>query len=183
VYYEIGGPYSQLATKAAFSGFFGKFTYVISYDLVGKAKYDDEKKLCSSGGWFSCTACYEYRSTRKQSVKFVLKNVEIHLPKWTDYNTGSQEEKQAWDSFISGLTTHEEGHRTIAEKQEGEQYFEGTGDWGDASWWARQDADEKWLDKVIAELESRKTKDKQLQQQYETDTNHGATQGAVLPQL
>lgn len=43
----------------------------------------------------------------------VTVSVSVSLPNWTGYKNAPASEQKAWDSMISNLTSHEEGHVAI----------------------------------------------------------------------
>ena len=120
----------------------------------------------------------------------VLRNITwriettITLPTWIGYGEACDEVKEEWDRFISALRGHEEGHDTIAENA-----LENANPLATISSDKKSDCDpdtavhKAWDDadeKYDAECARLRGVVAQASDQHDTDTDHGATQGATL---
>lgn len=129
------------------------------------------------------------------SVVFTL-TCDILLPKWTGYDNGTDKEKTEWNRFIAALTVHENGHCTrylahqaaiqaAAAALDGKSVtIEGPcpeGCPGIETVFGKAVA--KKVDDLAnanAAYSAEYTASDTEQQNYDTTTDHGATQGATL---
>lgn len=124
---------------------------------------------------------------------------EILLPNWTGYDSATQAEKQEWDRFIAALTTHEQGHCDRYLTDANRQAFQNAvaaalgGQSIDISLPCPEDCshpDSAFKEAVQSAVQGLLDNNQgvqnvlnqmeQVQQQYDTDTRHGETQGATL---
>lgn len=101
-------------------------------------------------------------------------NIETILPSWTDEGSADSLLQNKWDAYLLNLTTHEQGHGTNGKRaaDEIEKALLATPVQRDCN------ALKTELDKRAYDI-IHKHNDWDLQ--YDTDTNHGKTQGAVFP--
>ena len=111
----------------------------------------------------------------KCSMKKVLFKVKytIILPHWTNYRKVSRDWQQAWDRFYTALEAHENKHKdiTIRAAKEIEASIMQLGD--------RESCAELKLEADRICRDGYK-KLRQTQIKFDTDTNHGATEGVIL---
>ncbi len=102
-----------------------------------------------------------------------IESITVELPKWQDFDKASEPEKEAWAKFIKAVRVHEQGHvdrvRNYMEKNLPEDLKSIRG-----STMKELSAENK---RVLQEVTKALRDDADA---YDVDTNHGATQGAVL---
>ena len=131
----------------------------------------------------SCPGGYRYTVSTTRTITWSI-STTITLPKWTDgYSDGCDEVKAEWDRFLAALTTHEQGHDQVSEKAltdaQPSTTIIGVGsDRVEATAVANAQADLEA--KYAAEGQRLLDAINAANDQYDADTDHGATQGAVL---
>ena len=124
---------------------------------------------------------------------------EILLPNWTGYSQATPAEKQEWDRFIAALTTHEQSHCDRYLTDANRQAFQNAvaaalgGQSIDINLPCPEDCshpDSAFQEAVRSAVQNLLDNNQgvqnvldqmeQVQQQYDTDTRHGETQGATL---
>ncbi len=174
-YYDVGGPYYQLALKLG-PDEWGTASAVLTYRLL-TGNISTKKEADSS-----CSDCYRRVVTYKRDVEFYADKLKIRLPNWTAYSSASADEKKAWDSMIAALTAHEQHHIDIYKEFNAVVNLQGVG--SDCLYSkAKQAAWEAFKKKLDDEFKKREDENEKKQKQYDADTNHGANEGVVLPQV
>ena len=120
---------------------------------------------------------YEYRVApgercRLTSASVILRSVVV-LPEWTNASTAPPDVARGWRPFLAALRTHEEGHRSRAKAQ-------GVFLWQSLLGLEGDDCDD--LQRVVQEVaDGVIAEGREAQLNYDRDTGHGLTQGAVWP--
>ncbi len=131
----------------------------------------------------SCPGGFRYKVSITRTIVWSIKTT-ITLPKWADgYTSACAEVRAEWDRFLAALTTHEEGHDRVAEEALTNANplttIIGMGsdcDRDTAIANARADLEAKYS----AEAQRVSNIVKAASDQYDDETDDGATQGAVL---
>ncbi len=174
--YGVDGAYSGLCRAMRSQGFAGghfartrcEFTYGYAPNVVYQV--DQEACVC--------------RCTATPVGLGVDVAIDVDFPDWQDYASGNTCEKDHWDSFISNLKAHEEGHveRCKAIRGNIETALDTPSESGEAA--ACQEACDSAVEKLDAEMTRRfntaMTAGNAEQESYDSTTRHGATQGATL---
>ncbi len=136
-----------------------------TFDYEGKTyfKIENDRKVCCWDFWVTeCDAPYE---------------AAVTLPRWggCDY---------CWDQFLEGLVKHEQGHVDLckAYSEKLEELIQGAtaSECADDCETAKLAATNNLVDKVEELAMAAKSEFDQKQDDYDNQTNHGETQGAVL---
>ncbi len=180
-------------------------TSPVGYDVP-----TDYANICSyvssnspvAGGYFAQTVAkypftYDYDVTPKQDLKLCTCNcvvkpknldvqieVSVDFPDWSGYGADNACQQGKWDDFSSNLKTHEEGHVSI--------YKSGVAtiksQLGEASATVDAVTCQQACDSAVTQLDGDADQkyasamsdvDKQ-QDNYDSNNQHGATQGAIL---
>jgi len=177
--------------------------YNISTDYSDICSYVRSNGIpTSEGSFFAVTGC-EYKYAYDEDVtpqpdqkactcKCIAKpanvdvgaTISVNFPNWQGYDAANQCQKETWDSFINGLKTHEEFH--VLMYKDGVNIIKETIDTPSFTVEATS-CDEACTDAVTRndkEFERRfDVGEKEVlkrQTDYDRDTGHGKTQGAVL---
>jgi predicted secreted Zn-dependent protease len=118
----------------------------------------------------------------------VALEIKVIFPQWKQFDQASQDCKNKWNTFMTNLKTHEEGHVRIC--RDGKQTIErvlrekwiGKSATKSAATceMACQAAFNELNDGVNADFSTELNKINEAQEKYDRDTNFGETQGAVL---
>jgi predicted secreted Zn-dependent protease len=109
---------------------------------------------------------------RLSDARVLLRSTVI-LPEWTNVSTARPEVARGWREFLAALRTHEEGHRSRA-KAQGVFLWQSLLGLEAGTCDDLQTLVEETADRVIEEGRA-------AQLDYDRDTGHGRTQGAVWP--
>jgi len=112
------------------------------------------------------------RRCRVQDARVLLRST-IVLPEWTNVSTARREVGAGWREFVDALRHHEEGHRNRA-KAQGVFLWQSLLGLEASTCAGLQRLVEATAGRVIEE-------GRQAQVEYDRDTGHGSTQGAVWP--
>lgn len=129
-----------------------------------------EKKFKFPDGHAGYTEVYlAVKSDQTECVTEVILTTTTTLPNWKDRNKACTAVKDEWDRFMRDTNTHEEGHVKI-----GEEYYEGV--------------ENDFIGKTINEArniidEKREDFKENFIKDYDSQTDHGAKQGAELDTL
>lgn len=174
--YSLNSNYHGLCNEVTFgglgNGFFAQARCRFSYNLVSSFEPVPNLEACTC----SCTA----------NVSELTLNAAINIdfPDWTNYNLGTQCEKDHWDQFLQNLKIHEEGHasRDMDTKNNIEPIMRSlTGQATAANCSLACDTAFNTLKTNLRNaLVSGVNTLNQEQERYDNDTRHGVTQGAVL---
>ncbi len=144
---------------------------------TGGTKWDDGKKYAALTTW---DIRYRYETTSKNgrySIKSVTTNVGIvyRFPRWLATPSTSKEQlAEMWHTYMDHLKTHEFGHKDLAVKTAAEI--------NETLASLNSFSSSRELDKEAHRLAEKKLKRlKEAQVEYDAETHHGETQGAVLP--
>lgn len=106
-------------------------------------------------------------------------STNINMPAWAEYGEASAEEKACWDLFHGNLQTHEDGHKAIYDQaNEAIQNISvppQTVPCADAAATANA-----MMDSYQAQYDTIYSAANDASAAYDTNTNHGETQGATL---
>ena len=179
-YYDVSGPYYQLALKMSNEGpggFWGRTTAQVGYRIEPWYEY--------AGSVFdpSCVGCRRYHCEIIAHVHFTVSDVTILLPHWTDYDTGTPAQKKAWDQMIYALEfLHEMGHVALFVGFGGVEDAYGTG-----SSCTRGKACNAAMRVVFTQgrqmYQKRLSATESANKIYDDITENGGTQGVELPQI
>jgi predicted secreted Zn-dependent protease len=95
----------------------------------------------------------------------VTVKTRITMPRWSEYDSACQAEKDEWDRFIAALEAHEQGHIDLVK-----QHLSGIDDQ-----MAGQSADaakQVWLS-ALGDLQA-------ASDSYDVDSDHGRNQGTII---
>ena len=111
--------------------------------------------------------------------------ITVTFPNWVDYDGGTQCEKDEWDRFIENAKVHEEGHVELCEQGRADIETRLQNAPSQTSPGATcQVACNAAVDRLEADMQHRFdegfAQSEQEQDDYDRDTEHGQTQGAVL---
>lgn len=141
----------------------------------GGTKWNDGKVYSAVTSWDIKYGYEVFVENGRCSIKSVKTDVEIvyRLPRWVSCTSGS-ELTGIWDSYLERLKHHEFGHKDIAVKAATEvnevlASLSGFDSQTELDQEASLRAEEKFRHM------------KQAQVEYDQETRHGETQGAVLP--
>jgi predicted secreted Zn-dependent protease len=100
-----------------------------------------------------------------QPTATVTVSIKITMPRWVEYSSASQAEKDEWDRFFAALLEHEQGHVDLVNQQLSgidAQLAAGFPD----------DVGPTW-ETALNQLQS-------ASDNYDTETDHGANQGTTI---
>lgn len=130
-----------------------------------------------------CPDGHRYTASITRTITSWSIKTTITLPKWTGYDSACDAEKAEWDRFLAALTAHEEGHDKASEdalkNANPLTTITGVGSACDEAT-AVANAQADLAAKYAAEGQRVQAAIDAANTQYDTDTDHGATQGAVL---
>jgi Bacterial protein of unknown function (DUF922) len=95
----------------------------------------------------------------------VTVNTRITMPRWVEYGSASQPEKDEWDRFIAALEAHEQGHIDIVKQQLSGIDEQMAGPSPDA-------AKQIWQN-ALSDLQS-------ASDNYDAQSDHGRNQGTII---
>ncbi len=95
----------------------------------------------------------------------VTVKTKITMPRWPEYGSAAQAEKDEWDRFFAALQTHEQGHIDLVKQQLSGIDDQMTGNSPDA-------AKQIWGN-ALRDLQS-------ASDSYDTQTDHGRNQGTII---
>lgn len=95
----------------------------------------------------------------------VTVKTKITMPRWREYGSVSQAEKDEWDRFFAALQAHEQGHIDLVKQQLSGIDDQMTGNSPDA-------AKQTW-GSALRDLQS-------ASDNYDTQTDHGRNQGTII---
>ena len=137
-------------------------------------KWNDGKTYAAVTSWDIRYRYDVFHEAGRCSIKSVKTNVDIvyHLPRRTSSPSGPDLSAQ-WDSYMKRLKEHEFGHKDLAVKAAAEinQILASLADFSSES------ELEQEIDRQTEEM-FRRLKEEQVD--YDDETRHGETQGAVL---
>lgn len=158
------------------------------YDIDGNSVDDLRKQMRNNGTRWNDGKIYAALTTwdirynydiqtedGKCAVKSVKTDVDIvyHLPRRIT-NNAEDELARTWDNYYERLKEHEYGHKELAVKAAGEinETLASLDRYSSRAELERE---------VKKAIQAKLSKLNQLQVEYDEHTNHGATQGAILP--
>ena len=183
--YEDRNPYPQKVRPNVVLEISEKYQY---YDIDGKCvqelqhsmktngtKWNDGKVYAALTTW---DIDYHYKIEKiagRYSIKSAETDVSIiyRFPRWVPAAPPQQQMTDAWTSYMDNLKVHEFGHKDLAVKAAGEinDMLASLGSFG-----SKSDLDRE-AEKVV-KSKLREMKDTQVD--YDAETHHGETQGALL---
>jgi predicted secreted Zn-dependent protease len=95
----------------------------------------------------------------------VTVKTKITMPRWPEYGTACQAEKDEWDRFFAALEAHEQGHVDLVRQHLGGIDEQMAGQSSDG-------AKQLWVS-ALQDLQS-------ASDNYDVDTDHGRNQGTVI---
>jgi len=127
----------------------------------------DEVDRRKAGAHVTWTPSYSVKKDHEKYVTSVDIKVPItkEMPVWVDRGTASAADQKKWDTFEAALELHEQGHIKIARKG-----FQGV---GESMLDMPASTGKQTFDNGVIRVQGESD-------DYDTKTNHGATQGAVL---
>lgn len=156
---------------------YGDEEHELREEMNEKGHLDEDGEMYDAYTYWNISWNYLYKQTANvcsaESIDVTV-DVTIHLPRWENQSGGSASLKSKWEQYIDDLTLHEEGHRAFADEG-GQKVYETLSQIG-----AYPTCDElknKVSEKGQAVIEEVRSKNKQ----YDDETSHGLTQGAVFP--
>ena len=177
--------------------------YNISTDYSDICAYIHSNGIRTSGGRFFAATRWEYKYAYDQDVTPVPDRVactckctsaptnidigvttSVEFPNWLGYDSANQCQKDHWDEFMINLKTHEEGHVLICNDGVNiiKQIVDSPSFTAEAA--TCQAACDEAVQKTDAEFERRfdegQKEVSKKQKDYDRNTEHGKTQGAVL---
>jgi Bacterial protein of unknown function (DUF922) len=131
-------------------------------DVHGKTLTDVAAVIAQQGEaakaeWFPPLA-YDRSAT-------VTVRTKITMPRWPEYTSAPQAEKDEWDRFFAALQAHEEGHIDLVRQQLSgidDQLAGLSSDQANSAWTA-----------ALQQLQD-------ASDSYDTDTDHGRNQGTII---
>ncbi len=176
--YNISGTtLAALPSQFAYNPYAGLTTYTLSCSRT---------RHIVSNGKDPSTCKYTSTGTIENVVWSVTTSVS--LPNWTNKSSATQNAQNEWDRFMVAASVHENGHVSIANSfitvadnvytpQLTSLNITGIGDTQDA---ADADASSQLISEANAVNADAIDNLDDLQDEYDDDNNHGASQGAVL---
>jgi RHS repeat-associated protein len=192
--YEIDAPFKEIPEHFKYGAYAGSYIYGIAYS-PGRPKKGERTEDCNyiKVSKKVCKSCYQIWCWAKYvGLKFSIYGKEIDLPKWKRYDKATPDQKAEWDRFIKALETHEKGHLKVADetvaKIKAKSEIEGKSE--KECWDPKKDKEQrkKLIDEARKDRDSKYTEELErikkiladAQTKYETETDHGTTQGATL---
>jgi len=159
-------------------------TDVVYYDIHGKTArelVDDMRRLGPQGGRYFGEAQSPLRwnwqtksdgeGCRTSSANVIMRS-EITMPRWSPPADTAPGLYTQWKTFLSGLETHEIGHKDISARHAREML---TSLRKMSGFCGSLDTERRRITSGVL------TRLREEQLKYDADTRHGATQGAVFP--
>jgi predicted secreted Zn-dependent protease len=159
------------------------------YEIRGSSEKDLRREMCQNGctwddgrTYDSVTSWYwtwDYgtdRTAQTCSVDdfSVILEITSRYPKWVRIGEAPQQLLDKWDGYMKYLTFHEQGHR--------DKVVDAAAAFSDAVARLPRALNCADLDRQVQVLSSEMMAQlNEAQQEYDADTNHGATQGALFP--
>jgi hypothetical protein len=106
-----------------------------------------------------------YQLADDLSAATVTVRTKITMPRWPEYTSAPQAEKDEWDRFFAALQAHEEGHIDLVRQQLSgidDQLAGLSSDQANSAWTA-----------ALQQLQD-------ASDSYDTDTDHGRNQGTII---
>ena len=168
----------EVKTTYNFYEVFGASSFDLNRQLIKKSPVRHNGKVLQGDTQWKIDYYYECKDKDGYwYVDRVVTTVDIQftLPKWGDYRRAHRDEQKKWDDYYRALLEHEYGHKDIAINA------------------ARAIEDrllnmERLNDRAHHECRARKIAEsilrecKELQKQYDVETDHGRNRGVLLRQ-
>ena len=177
---NVTGNLSDL--QGPYGGYFGENNAIPTRTLMpssGIQSTTTETDDCSCASKKKYTVC-----AKGVGYYTVTVQVDISLTNWIPPKTASPAQRSEWNRFRAALAIHEQGHADIFNAVAGRQEIPISGNCGSDC--SEQAAHSAMINSVQGALdddfESKWSAAEAKSNQYDVDTNHGATQGAHLDQ-
>jgi predicted secreted Zn-dependent protease len=174
--YDMGSPVSNASERfyriaePSLSKVASKFKFVDEDGnrLAGETRWDVQIKSIPKGGITKKGGMWTV-----DSIPWAIKRITVDLPKWQNFAKAPDADKKEWARFVKCTRTHEQGHADRVRKFMNKDM--------PAEWKSASAPTVKALKQRLKALGALvKAKLQEMSDDYDTDTGHGATQGATL---
>jgi len=167
----------EVSFKTTYYSIYGETESYLRAEMDAKGHLSDNGERYDGYTNWNIAWNYPYSQTSQGCSSgpiSVSVSVEMILPKWENFDSGPESLKSKWNTYISSLTLHENGHKDIAYAG-GEEIYNTLSSYGSYSSCNELEA------QLDQKGESIRDKVDQDSEAYDAQTNHGATQGATFP--